>query len=61
MTLSSGGIVDTGHAVEHLAKHGNVFSMEDVVVAKVGRRVVAARHGDVHASSGDCELGLRPV
>ncbi|MFT4842285.1 MAG: hypothetical protein ACI8UD_002417 [Planctomycetota bacterium] len=60
MTVSFGRIVDAWHAVEHLAKHGNVFLMQDVVGAKVERRVVAAGHFSVHASSGDGELGLRP-
>jgi hypothetical protein len=60
MTFSVDGLVDTGDAVEYLAKHGNVLLMQDVFVAKVGQSLVAARHFGVHASSGDGELGLRP-
>jgi len=60
MTFSFDAIVDRGDAFEHFADHGNLFQVEDLVVAKIGRKVVAARREGVHTSSGDCELGLCP-
>tara|TARA_R110002072_G_scaffold291959_1_gene460330 strand:+ start:27370 stop:27555 length:186 start_codon:yes stop_codon:yes gene_type:complete len=60
MTFSFEGCVDIGDSVEHLAKHGDMLLMQDVVVAEIGGKVVAASHGGVHASSGNGELGLGP-